>query len=278
VTTPRRTWSRIALVAATGASSVLALALAAPAGSRGTAVDALSLHVELRITGGLGTCPEGTASTIECIPRRGQGSASGLGELSESYVYLLESVPEGACPSGATYFRAGTYPVQLVVAGKGAIDLLVQGSPDCLLDAGPANLAFLQPTQKFTVAGGSGRYAGASGDGTVSRRVSQTAVGHAGVETWQGTLVVPGLEFDVTPPVLSGTRNRTLRAPRGAKAARVRFTVTARDVSDGSVTATCSPRPGSRFSVGRTRVTCTASDSSGNTATTAFTVVVKRAR
>jgi HYR domain len=277
MTRTRGAWSRIAFVAA-GASALLVLA-AAPADGRGTAGDTLSLHADLRITGGLGACPEGTASTIECIPRRGQGSASGLGELSESYLYLLESVPEGACPAGATYFRVGSYPVQLVVVGKGAIDLLVQGSPDCLLDAGPANLAFLQPTQRFTVAGGSGRYAGASGDGTVSRRVSQTAaVGHAGVETWEGTLVVPGFEFDVTPPVLNGIGKKTFRAPGGARAARARFTVTAQDDIDGSVPATCSPHPGSRFRIGRTRVTCSARDSSGNTATASFTVVVRRRR
>jgi HYR domain len=273
----RGTWTRFALVAAAGASAAFALAVA-PARGRGTVDGTLTLRAALRITGGLGTCAEGTAPTVECIPRRGQGSASGLGTISESYVYLIDGDTRTTCPAGATYFRVMRYPVQLVVAGKGSIDVLVEASPDCLVDASP-NLAFLQATQAWTVTGGSGRYAGASGSGTVGRAVSQGAgFTHAGTETWQGTLVVPGLEFDVTAPVLSGATNRIIRIARGAKTTRVRFAVSARDDADGRVPATCTPRSGSRFGLGRTRVACSASDSSGNTATASFTVVVRHRR
>lgn len=45
-----------------------------------------------------------------------------------------------------------------------------------------------------------------------------------------------------------------------------------------SVAARCTPRSGAAFRVGRTRVTCTATDSSANTATAAFTVVVRKTR
>jgi hypothetical protein len=114
-------------------------------------------------------------------------------------------------------------------------------------------------------------YAGATGSGTVERSIS----GGFGSETWAGTLTLPGQEFDVTPPVLIGARSRTVRAPEGAKHARVTFTVTANDVVDGKVPATCTPRSGSRFKVGRTSVKCSATDSSANARSASFTVTVK---
>jgi hypothetical protein len=99
-----------------------------------------------------------------------------------------------------------------------------------------------------------------------------------GRDTWKGTLVVPGLEFDLSPPTLSGAANKVVRAPRKAKAARVSFTVSARDDVDCSVPVTCKPRSGSRFKVGKTRVTCSATDTSGNAASATFTVTVKPRR
>ena len=76
-------------------------------------------------------------------------------------------------------------------------------------------------TQAFTVTGGTGVYAGASGSGTLERVLGNPlADGRHGRETWKGTLTAPGLEFD---------------APRRANGVRVRFTVTAADDVDGQV-------------------------------------------
>jgi hypothetical protein len=44
------------------------------------------------------------------------------------------------------------------------------------------------------------------------------------------------------------------------------------------VPVSCKPRPGSLFRVGRTKVTCKAVDSSGNTVTGRFTVTVKQTK
>jgi hypothetical protein len=60
--------------------------------------------------------------------------------------------------------------------------------------------------------------------------------------------------------------------------ARVRYSVSATDATDGLVPAACLPKSGSAFRVGRTSVTCTAVDSSGNTATSRFVITVKRVR
>ena len=91
-----------------------------------------------------------------------------------------------------------------------------------------------------------------------------------------GTLDVPAA--DTIPPTLSGAKHKTLRAPRGAKRLRVRYIVTAQDAVDGSVPVACTPRSGSYFSLGRTKVACSATDSSGNTGKAQFMVTVKRAR
>ena len=52
------------------------------------------------------------------------------------------------------------------------------------------------------------------------------------------------------------------------------FTVSATDNIDANPELTCEPASGSTFPVGETTVTCTATDSSGNTATARFSVTV----
>jgi hypothetical protein len=60
----------------------------------------------------------------------------------------------------------------------------------------------------------------------------------------------------------------------GTAPTAVTFTATAVDVIDGPVPVTCTPPSGSTFDLGTTPVTCTASDSTGNTATGSFNVTV----
>jgi len=110
----------------------------------------------------------------------------------------------------------------------------------------------------------------------VSRAFAVTDVGAVGPETWTGTLTVPGLEFDLTAPTLSGATSKTARVPRKAKSARVTFKVTATDDVDGAVPVACQPRSGSRFKVGKTTVRCEATDSSANMVKAAFIVTVRR--
>jgi len=100
----------------------------------------------------------------------------------------------------------------------------------------------------------------------------------SGVDSWRGTLVVPGLRFDLTAPTMEGAANKRIRAPRRAKRVRVVYTVTARDDVGGVLPMTCSPRSGARFAVGRTRVQCSAADTSGNQARATFSITVKRRR
>jgi hypothetical protein len=84
---------------------------------------------------------------------------------------------------------------------------------------------------------------------------------------------------DTTPPVITVPATIATNATSPAGAA-VTFTVTANDAVDGPVPVTCDHNSGDTFPLGpggathTTVVTCTASDSSGNTATKSFNVIV----
>ena len=248
--------------------AALSLTAAAVAGSdRATGSLELRAPLQLVSTRG-GACPPGLSGTVECPSRRSTGRIAGLGNVVVTYSYLAD-LGHPSCPVNSVKILG--YPVRLTVAGKGDLQLALAAHPDCLSPAGG-----LSVTQSFTITGGTGVYAGASGSGSVSRALSQTDSGAAGRETWTGSLTVPELEFDVVRPVLSGATSRVVRVPRTAKSARVTFKVAARDDRDGTLATTCSPKSGARFKLGRTRVTCSATDASGNTATAAFAISVRR--
>ncbi len=217
--------------------ALIAATAVAPASSEPqSAVATLSLnavlHVEARR---FVACPPNTAINIECVTRSGQGKMPGLGEVSvASYMYVIDLVPAG-CPLGQTRVLASS--MTLAVAGKGEID--VATAPTGCLEGSEGRP---NTVQSFSITGGSGIYAGATGGGTLSRALTVTDVGAVGPETWKGTLDVAGLEFNLTPPTLSGATARTVRVPRKAKNARVTFKVTATDDADGVVPVACQPR------------------------------------
>jgi hypothetical protein len=102
--------------------------------------------------------------------------------------------------------------------------------------------------------------------------VSCTATDSGGLET-TGTFAVTVVdttapEFGSASPALTATTTDPTGTP-------ITFTVpTATDVVDLHPVVGCSPASGSRFAVGTTAVGCTATDRSGNVATTSFEVTV----
>src|SRR5262249_3875163 len=60
----------------------------------------------------------------------------------------------------------------------------------------------------------------------------------------------------------------------GPSGASVKFDASAHDLCDPNPTVVCTPQSGSVFPVGTTTVTCTAADSSGNTSSKSFSVMV----
>ena len=171
-----------------------------------------------------------------------------------------------------------------MVAGKGEIDLSITVSAPC--NGFPTG---------FVVTGGSGVFAGASGSGSFTPNLVKDGVwqdpegstddlyvdrddmGSWVKDSLAGSLTVPNLVFDTTAAVMSGAVSKTVRVAKRVMRVRVSFKPTAKDAVDGPVPVACKPRSGSYFKVGRTKVTCSASDSSANTVSTRFTITVKRA-
>jgi large repetitive protein len=79
---------------------------------------------------------------------------------------------------------------------------------------------------------------------------------------------------DTTPPRLPLPSPIVVDAD-ATGSALVTFSVVATDLVSGTLPALCTPASGTRFSLGTTVVNCTATDSSGNTATGSFTVTVR---
>jgi hypothetical protein len=104
-------------------------------------------------------CPAGTPARVECFARAGKGIVRGLGSVDETYPYLLQNGAEG-CDIEAVRLLPST--ARLTVPGKGEIELRVGGTA-CLTRLG----GVLQAKETFTITGGTGRYAGASGGGTI---------------------------------------------------------------------------------------------------------------
>ena len=256
----------------TGVLAAAALGLVATAEAARTETGVLELRASLPWTSvlsrDLADCPAELPSSTRCYTRHVRGVVRGLGRVSQTYLYPVDQTPAG-CPAGN--YRVLGYPIRFTVAGKGTVDIAVPGSAQCLtIDQ------VLTPTYpRFTITGGTGAYNGAAGTGTLTQRADFTRSGATGSDLWHGNLTVPGLEFDLAAPVLSGAASKTVRAPRGAKAARAAYKVTARDAVDGPVPVSCSRKSGSRFPIGRTVVRCTAADTSGNAGGVRFSVTVK---
>src|SRR4051794_23800898 len=247
----------------------LALCGASPVRASTAATGTLEMGASLSLVSKLGGC-EPVAVADECAARTISGAFPGLGQVTGAYSFFVD-LGQPSCANEVG--KALAYPFRITDAGKGDIQLAVTEGA-CI------NVATIKTqSQAFTVTGGTGKYVGASGSGTLQRTLADgTDSGSHGIETWAGTLTVPSLDFDVTPPVFVGAVNKVVKARRGAKSVRVPYRVSATDNEDGSVDATCKPASGSRFALGRTRVRCDASDSSANAATSAFVVLVKVTR
>jgi uncharacterized protein YjiK len=84
----------------------------------------------------------------------------------------------------------------------------------------------------------------------------------------------PGV--DSIAPSFTGVPFGTLAEATSASGAAVTYAApTATDLLDGARTVGCAPASGSTFALGTTTVTCTASDTKGNTGTTTFLVRVR---
>jgi hypothetical protein len=191
----------------------------------------------------------------------GQTVVPGLGaSVAFSYRLLVDrSDPQRAC-------TAWTIPDGTLSSSKGTLTFsgASQGCQPFAEGAGGV--------VQWHLEGGTGEFAGATGSGTASFPAGTSPP--VSIQ-WNGTLTVAGYVFDTSAPAFSpvATKRVVIRHGRGA---RVRYTVTAQDAIDGNLPVTCTPPSGYFFLLGKASVTCSATDASGNSATTRFLVIVTR--
>ena len=80
--------------------------------------------------------------------------------------------------------------------------------------------------------------------------------------------------IDTTPPVVTVPVDMKVEAT-GPEGRIVSYESTATDTVDGNVATVCSPKSGSLFALGQTRVECTAVDKAGNTGKNQFIITVR---
>jgi hypothetical protein len=103
---------------------------------------------------------------------------------------------------------------------------------------------------------------------------AQDSSGNKASKRFEVTVVRAG-RADLTPPDIKVPRPITVRT-RSAAGSTVTYRVSATDDRDGPLKPSCDPRSGSRFTVGKTTVICTAQDAAGNQDTKSFSVTVIR--
>jgi len=256
----------VLLVAVLGSLAVAAARADVVTGANADSVGTLQVNSTLLKQFGPVDCPAGDPATTQCfhdVPLRGD-VVPGLGEVTFApYTLFWESF---GAPCGRVHAQ-----IPILVAGKGEIDLAIAVNGCWSGD----NF----PPATVTVSGGSGRYADATGSGSLefhTANITGPLSGNRSV-TWTGTLNVAGLTFDTTAPQITGATSKVVKT-KSAAGARVRYSVRATDATDGAVPAACLPKSGSLFHAGRTTVTCSPTDTSGNPATARFVITVKRVR
>jgi hypothetical protein len=114
----RGAWTLIAL-AAFVAAAVVPVA-AGTIGASNAEMGTLSLSATLSMQSVRGNfCPAGTAETVECHKRTGSGVVPGLGSVSQSYLYIIDTSPSN-CVAGEGWILGMS--ARFTVAGKGELD------------------------------------------------------------------------------------------------------------------------------------------------------------
>jgi hypothetical protein len=245
-----------------GVFCVLLLVPAAANGVTHRSTDSVALGARFSIQWAVADCPPGSPPTTDCYTAVGQETVRGVGQTRLDFLDAVDrSDPAQQCEK---WSLTGS----LEAGSKGSLSF-VGSSDGCI--AWHSALG----KNSFSITGGSGKLANTTGSGTLDF-VAFAPGPFKGSVVLSGTLSTPNYTFDTTPPVLSGAVNRTIRVSRHARRVRVTYAASAQDAVDGQVPVSCKLRSGSFFKLGRTRVSCSATDSSGNTARGRFVVIVKR--
>jgi hypothetical protein len=247
-------------------TGLVVVAVGVAAFSATARADTLRLDSLFQAPFGQADCPPGAPATTFCYPASASPVLRGLGKTSMGW-----TIEEDLTDLDRNCVHAAIARLSITVAGKGEFTLSAR-SEGCQPYPDPQTLP-------YTVLGGSGAYAGATGSGSiVFLSHTEPSLRRELKIRLSGSIDVPGLTVDTTAPLFVPIKSRVVTAS-SVRGTRVRFSARATDAVDGLVSVLCKPGSGSLFRIGRTRVTCSATDGSGNTATTGVTITVKnRAR
>jgi hypothetical protein len=182
-------------------------------------------------------------------------------------VGVLLLVPVGSGSANTTVSMTISPPSQTVQADRFCISAycaVAYYSTDATGGVGPpyTYVCNLESGQLFLV-----------GDHQIQCWARDSAGDSSPMATASITVLPPG---DSTPPVISDVPGPiTVTATSSAGAVVTFATPTAMDAVDGPVPVDCDHSSGDTYPVGKTTVTCTATDHSGNTASAGFTVTVQ---
>jgi hypothetical protein len=247
------------------------------------------------------TCPSTTDTTPPVLSLPGNMTAEATSSSGAAVSFTASATddnpaqPQVTCtPASGSTFAIGTTPVTCSATdaagntASGTFTVKVQDTTPPVISGTPANI-----TAEATGPGGAAvSYTAPTASDLVdgSRPVTCTPTSGATFSIGTTTVTCSATDThgnpasttftvkvqDTTPPVISGTPANITAEATGPGGAAVSYTApTASDLVDGSRPVTCTPTSGAIFSIGTTTVTCSATDTHGNPASTTFTVKVQ---
>ncbi len=240
-------------------------------------------------SGALSTTPTGTVGTIQLPSTWADAANNSFSAQTVTSQVTLVAPATGSIsgPLSVTYRATGgtvtretplTVTASIASSGCDSAPPVITVPSDITAEAtGPNGAVVTYSATAFDVGDNSSRPVSctpASGSTfplgpTTVKCSSSDTTGNSTDKSFKVTVV------DTTAPTISGAPDITGVEATGATGAAVTYTSpSASDLVDGSRPVSCTPTSGSTFPLGSTTVSCSASDTSGHTATKTFTVTV----
>jgi hypothetical protein len=204
---------------------------------RESSAGSLDLHDVLSVDSPSVVCPASVRADADCRAGTGKGTIHGLGNVTATYRWYF-TTSGGNCLPGLVQ----PFATRLGSSSPGRARPVSRSRPETV--ASTWNPSVTKRRRSLSPADPARMRAQREG------RLEPSLSGGRGTDTVTGSLAVPGLEFDLAPPTFTGANTKTVRAAKGAKRARVTYTVAARDGVDGLLATTWVPRAETGFRSG----------------------------
>jgi hypothetical protein len=199
-------------------------------------------------------------------PIGGATNQSYSATASGNYTVVVTSSGCGSAPSAATTVTVNPVPATPTITAGGPTTFCPGGSVTLTSSSATGNQWYLNGN---AIGGATGQQFGATASGNYTVRVITGGCSSAA----SGPTTVTAT--DTTPPVISTPADIVVKSTtKGLDTVVVTFPTPGATDNCGVASVVCSPPSGSAFPPGVTTVTCTATDTSNNTAHSSFNVLV----